>query len=623
MDNLFTIVTYVVVGLAAVILAIGLARRIGLFQPHPRIVLRRCLFLQDDLGYVDEACLLLLKMEFDVGTSEEASKQVSEPRRLQGQPSIPSFGDKSQTANIDVSLAGTRIPLSFLWGWAQRVVLGPPDTFDFIVSRSEDGDLLIEAWRTNDGEYFSGWSSLQKGADLIRTGIRRIAEEIRAAYPRYRPSLLDQYIGEERYSDAQSLVDRIEKDTGGKQRAKSTIDPKKLDEFRAWVCFGSGDYKRALALFETAVAQDTVHARIDCLANLARYDEALDLVDSLPATFADHERILKRGTIQRAKRDLKAATSSLEQCIRSANHTLNTCRKETEKHDAYWSLIVANQFAAEYMLAVDQPMERERFLEGQLVASRDLRKLDPSSQPISYEAWALQDLDRHEEAILAYRECLDLCVSDRQDRPDDVEYVINCAWAHAGLVETLRRDINSRLELCGFTVEVLEDVLGILWTLGEELASKSKSERAQTIGNIASGELDLGELPDFEDVDLSGFAALRNDSRELKELLDNCAEQFLQTTEAIDLFTSLTGRKSVTHVSEGHYGLAGVWATYGKWDDVQDELVLATKINLAMIERACWDSDLAELRRQIYGCHTVPYWDCKRGWFVQASDTPD
>ena len=86
--------------------------------------------------------------------------------------------------------------------------------------------------------------------------------------------------------------------------------------------------------------------------------------------------------------------------------------------------------------------------------------------------------------------------------------------------------------------------------------------------------------------------------------------------EAKALFDWLTSRKSVTHRSEGHYGRACIYATLGIHWDARQELVTATRLNPLMPERACWDSDFAKIRGEVYGGNAVPVWDNEFEWFV-------
>ncbi len=603
----FDFLLIVTISAGAIVCVIGVLRKVGLVRATPRLILRRFLFLQDNLSYVDEACLLLLKTEIDdSGPTEGFGRRHG--------VKLPS--ERSSADNIDVSIAGTRIPLSFVWRWARNIIYGNPVIIDCLVSRSENGTLLAEGWATNDDNQFAGWSSNQKGADPIRTAIRRLAEDIRSAYPRYQPALLNQYLSEERYTDARALLDRISRaDT--KEKTSLELADDEWKETLGWIQYGVGDYEGALEIFNRLGQEDTVIARIECLINMFRYEDALELIASAKSGITDYERLLRRARTLRMIGDLESATRCFYDCIENALQEISDNGDDPDDRDPYWTIVYANQYAAECMLPMGRQTERIVFLDGQLASSRALQKLDRSTQAISYEAWALQDLEQYEEAKQIYQFCETRCLEDSLDRPDDVEYMINHAWAIAGLAKALHLDTLSKLAGLAIGDDELENLSATLWQLGEHLDKRSTADRARRIQRIVRDELDFSETNDFEDDVVKDVERLRADPQTLKEILEMSAERFQTTMAAFDAFSALTVRESRTHVAEGHYGMACIWAIFEKWSDSEDELIRATSLDPAIIERACWDHDLIEFRQRVFGGRDVPVtWEPETGWFV-------
>jgi hypothetical protein len=162
----------------------------------PRIRIKPFLSLQEKSAYSGQAVARLLGLAMQPpDKSEEAPSS-----RVDLEAKVPSF---------NVTVAGTTIPLDFIWERVERWILGPAHTVEGIVS-SSGRTIILEAWSYEGAAQWRAESDAEPESDPLRTAIADLADQMKMEYGHYR-ELTATRMDQRRYGDAIYFCKRLDK----------------------------------------------------------------------------------------------------------------------------------------------------------------------------------------------------------------------------------------------------------------------------------------------------------------------------------------------------------------------------------------------------------------------------
>jgi hypothetical protein len=151
-----------------------------------RIRIRAFTPLREKSTYNGQAIARLLELEM-----QPPDKSKEAPSRVGSEPKVPS---------VNVSLAGTTIPLDFIWGRIDRWISGPIYTIEGIISES-DRAITIDAWSTERAVHWRARSSPDLDCDPWRSAIVDLADQVRDSFGHYQ-ELRDKRVDKSRYQES-------------------------------------------------------------------------------------------------------------------------------------------------------------------------------------------------------------------------------------------------------------------------------------------------------------------------------------------------------------------------------------------------------------------------------------
>ena len=116
---------------------------------------------------------------------------------------------EAKVPSFNVTIAGTTIPLDFIWERVERWILGPAYTVEGIVS-SSGRTIILEAWSYEGAAQWRAVSNAEPESDPLRTAIADLADQMKIEYGHYR-ELTDTRMDQRRYGDAIYFCKRLDK----------------------------------------------------------------------------------------------------------------------------------------------------------------------------------------------------------------------------------------------------------------------------------------------------------------------------------------------------------------------------------------------------------------------------
>jgi tetratricopeptide (TPR) repeat protein len=538
---------------------------------------------------------------------------------LEMRPSDPSIGARSRfnyeqsALPLSLAVAGTTIPMQFIWERFERWMFGPLSRIEGLISEDE-GTVRIVAWCPHRDFTWHAVGESRKGGDPLRPALRDLADQIRNSF-RHFNELVVRFERQARYDEAIYYCRRID----------ATEQLLTL----AYLFYNAGrlsEVEDALEQLFSSTSQELRNDAVRCLAlaraGQGRFEESLKLLDSLQG--AGKERaVLDAALIHMYRKQFEPAARELERLGAQIEDTLNGYLGEPRKGmppDAVASNL--DKLDGKDWARVYQGLSNLEDLYGLLGRWSDPARCHDAieviyqlSVVITDDAMTIrlgarfEDLGEYENALAVYDNCMRATRKKLRDDPEDVIALSNVAWASAGKIScyvnrlrSLRNDgqmTEERMDDAQNLSLLLNDVEESSWwpvmvgviaqrhdfdAFGTEAIRPISSLGKEKVEELLAGVATLSDIPDSREelrqvVDVAAvFASLRRAGRTAQKH-----------------FELLTQRAEPSHAADGYFGLACIDALCGHEDNAMAYLAHAIDRAPHFRNRARLDTDLASL----------------------------
>lgn len=503
-------------------------------------------------------------------------------------------------------------------------MLGPIFTIEGIVSEN-DGEVTIDAWSNEPGFRWQAKSCKHPESNPLRTALHSLADQMRESFGHYQ-ELTDKFEAQHRYETAIYYCQQLDKAEQG-----ATL---------GYLYLNAGQLADAESSFRALENDEKEEVRMEGLLGLglvsAARGEHLEAISLLLKVRGDLETRarLDEATVLCYRCDFRAAREHLEKLAPVIEDSLRTLlgverfglapaillsqirnlieEQWVKVHNWLWNIADLYGSLGRCLHELGEP---EQSKQNYWLAIEVLHQLSLITEPYHQIALTLgvrlEDLSEHDEAMLYYDDCLEDATDKYREDPDDVYALTNIAWAIAGNLGCLVKNLEhalARFEDSEAGQRVLEDAEQIAHLLQDVPKEWWQAVVVQAViqsrRNVEQGEGIVEPIGPLSTEDVNELLWVLQDvgrvtgGLELQVLLRlvgwiidrNQNDQLAQ-----EYFRQLEQKTEMCHQAEACFGLACVHAIHHRYEMALDYLELAISYAPELKNRARLDEDLRSL----------------------------
>jgi tetratricopeptide (TPR) repeat protein len=527
-------------------------------------------------------------------------------------------GPEQSAAPVEVKIAGTSIPLDFIWSRVDQWLFGPISFINGIVAESE-GRVTLQAWSNGGIPRWRATSSMQDWGDPLRSAICFLADAIRDEFG-HNKELRDKYEKQHRFDLAIYYCERLNKKDQGADLAYLYFNAGRIDDAeRAFECLlknsgeeVSAEARRGLALVSTA--RGDYKKALDLLRNIHGDVEARAKLDEATVLCYTQDFAQAINVLEKLARTTEASSGRLlggsffDLSIEATQSKL-TKLKDKDWLKAYndlWNLAELYGTLGRCYGELGHPDEASQTYSSAIKVLYQLSAI--SQQPYHQVALDLgvrfEDLGLYDNAMESYNECLEDAEKAFREDPEDVFALTDIAWAYAGSLACSVKKLNEELQN-----RTNNELRGEVERSVEELGSLLRDEPDEVWRSVFVDsdpkQISLGGSNSLSE---ERAASIRNtvaeltrtcsnlDGQSLRLLIENVVNRDLLEVESQKSFTRLLQKGSPSHIAEALFGFACVDAIRFRSDRAVAYVGSALNYAPYLRNRARLDEDLRVFR---------------------------